>query len=97
MNCGTLLLNGRAFSSIKGDRRRKLYECISTENERVLLPYEIKTGFSKRVINKYVLYEGNVLKDVIGDVNDFSSYVRFEMESGNFFRTTAAILNRVTT
>ena len=75
---GILILNGKKFS----DGKKTKYLC-KNGNEEVKLSYEIKLGFNKNIINKYISY---ILKDniftidnVFGDVNDYNAYMQYEL------------------
>jgi hypothetical protein len=87
---GVLLLNGgKTFGRHK---KRLLYKCIPHQGDPVLIPYEIKLGFSKHIKNKYISFhiiqpktdhkpaEGQLF-EVYGDVDDLNVYYEYQLMS----------------
>ena len=82
---GVLILEGNKTFGRTDNKKRLLYKCIphNTELPIFLIPYEIKMEFSKDIKNKYVVFRFDnwdskhpigLLVDVLGDVNELSSF-----------------------
>jgi hypothetical protein len=82
---GVLLLNGKTFGSYKN---RMLYRCLPANKDQkpLIIPYNIKWGFSKNVKNKYISFVENgeipgqgILQNLIGDVDDLNAWNEYEL------------------
>lgn len=91
MNTGILVLNQNKTYGKTKNGKKLLYKCISTNNDlgEIVLPYELKLGFSKSIKNKFVAFslvnkEENtinqgVLEEVFGDVDDLNAYYEYQL------------------
>lgn len=92
---GVLFLHKTYGRDAKG---RLLYSCISFSKVAFLVPYDVKIGFHKNVVNKYVLFSFKgwekgktmgVLDQVFGDVSSQLAYYDYLLHSHHLFRNTA--------
>jgi hypothetical protein len=85
---GILILNtNKTFGR---HNRKLLYKCIPycKSDDPILIPYEIKLGFSKNIKNKFVTYQlrengQGQLVEVYGDVDDLQAYYEYQITSRN--------------
>lgn len=87
---GVLLLeNNKTFGRTE-TKKKLLYRCIPDDKHLpvFLLPYEVRAGFSKVHINKYVLFKFHhwedkhprgLLTETIGDVSELPGYYEYRM------------------
>lgn len=91
---GVLLLE-RSYG--RDEKNRLLFQCVPYDNElsTFLIPYEIKIGFQKTVINKYVLFSFvafkketpvGILRQVLGDVSSLTAYYDYLLYSTGLFK-----------
>jgi exoribonuclease R len=87
---GVLILEGNKTFGRTDNKKRLLYKCIphNIELPVFLIPYEIKMEFSKDIKNKYVVFRFDnwdskhpigLLVDVLGDVNELSSFYEYQL------------------
>jgi exoribonuclease R len=86
---GVLILNGNKTYGRTENKKRLLYRCIPTDKTKaaILVPYEIKLGFSKDIKNKYILfqYTTTIVQEIqiglisrtLGDIDDFEAYCEY--------------------
>ena len=92
-HCGILILQGNKTFG-KAPKGRMYYKCIP--NDRTLpiflIPYELRIGFSKNHMNKYVTFKFNnweqkhpigILTESFGDVDIFSSFCSYQLWTKN--------------
>jgi len=88
----------------RDEKNRLLYRCIPYDKDlsTLLVPYDVKIGFQKSVVNKYVLFSlvgwrndtessripMGVLRQVLGDVNNLTAYYDYLLYSVGMFRNT---------
>ena len=87
---GVLILEGNKTFGRTPNNKRLYYKCIP-ENKKYpvfLVPYDIKVGFSKRPLNKYVLFNFSnwtskhpigELTETIGDVNNLEAFYEYQL------------------
>ena len=79
---GVLLLQGNRTFGYHG--KRLLYKFLPSTGNPLLVPYELKLGFSKDIKNKYVLVRKEndtigILVETIGDVSDLSAFYEYRL------------------
>jgi exoribonuclease R len=94
---GVLLLHGtQTYGRTKNGRI--LYKCIPFDNTlpTFLLPYDIKIGFNKLQVNKYILFSfsdwnnkhpSGIITETIGDVDDFKSFCTYQLWTHNLMHS----------
>ena len=87
---GVLILEGNKTFGRTPNNKRLYYKCIP-ENKKYpvfLVPYDMKVGFSKRPLNKYVLFNYSnwtskhpigELTETIGDVNNLEAFYEYQL------------------
>jgi len=86
---GVLILQGNKTFG-KDKKGRMFYKCIPNDKSLpiFLIPYELRIGFNKNHLNKYVLFSFSnwdkkhpmgVLKETFGDVDNFSSFCNYQL------------------
>jgi exoribonuclease R len=71
-------------------KKKLLYKCIPDDKRLplFLIPYEVKTGFSKKLINKYITFQFNtwdgkhpygLLTNVIGNVDELNKFYEYQL------------------
>lgn len=88
---GILILKGKTYGRNKNNIGKFYYKCIPNDKRlpAFLIPYEEKSiGFNKAITNKYILFRFNnwdskhpigYLNNVIGDINDLSSFYEYQL------------------
>ena len=96
---GVLMLSGNGFG--RDAKGRLLFPCIPERRDLppFMVPYNVKVGFHKKKVNKYVLFSFvewpaggrpiGVLKQALGDVSDLNAYYDYLLYSGGFFQNKA--------
>jgi exoribonuclease R len=86
---GVLILNGNKTYGRTENKKRLLYRCIPNDvlKAAILVPYEIKLGFSKDIKNKYILfqYTQTIVQEIqiglisraLGDIDEFDAYCEY--------------------
>ena len=88
-HCGILILQGNKTFG-KAAKGRLYYKCIPNDKTLpvFLIPYELRIGFSKNHMNKYVTFKFNnweqkhpigTLTESFGDVDNFSSFCSYQL------------------
>jgi len=87
---GVLILEGNKTFGRTPNNKRLYYKCIP-ENKKYpvfLVPYDMKLGFSKHPLNKYVLFNFSnwtskhpigELTETIGDVNNLEAFYEYQL------------------
>ncbi len=86
---GVLILQGNKTFG-KDKKGRMFYKCIPNDKSLpiFLVPYELRIGFNKNHLNKYVLFSFSnwdgkhpmgLLKETFGDVDNFSSFCNYQL------------------
>ena len=103
---GVLLLeNNKTFGRTE-TKKKLLYRCIPDDKHlpAFLIPYEVKVGFSKVHINKYVIFKFHhwedkhprgMLTETIGDVSELPCYYEYRMYCKHI-HTTLNGLSKIT-
>jgi len=87
---GVLLIENNRTYGRSCSNKRLLYKCIpdNASLPAFLVPYEISLKFSKKIVNKYVLFRFNewkdkhpvgVLTETIGDVTDNAAFCEYRL------------------
>ena len=88
---GILMLKGKTYGRSKSGVGKFYYKCIPNDKRlpAFLIPYENKNiGFNKNITNKYILFcfanwdekhPIGTLTNVVGDVNDMSSFYQYQL------------------
>ena len=88
---GVLLLSsGQTYG--RSSNGRLLYKCVCHEHNypELLVPYDAKVGFSKAVVNKYVIFSykdwndkhpKGILRETLGDVSDLNVYYEYTLHA----------------
>lgn len=88
-HCGVLILQGNKTFG-KATKGRMYYKCIPNDKSLpiFLIPYELRIGFSKSHINKYVTFKFQhwdqkhpigMLTESFGDVDNFTSFCLYQL------------------
>ena len=88
-HAGVLILQGNKTFG-KDKKGRMYYKCIPNDKGLpiFLVPYELRIGFNKNHLNKYVLFSFSnwdgkhpmgLLKETFGDVDNFSSFCNYQL------------------
>ena len=86
---GVLILEGNKTYG-RSKNKKLLYKCIPDDKYLpiFLVPYELKLGFSKNIINKYVIFKFHswndkhphgVLVETLGDVNNLEIFYEYQL------------------
>lgn len=86
---GVLILEGNKTYG-RSTNKKLLYKCIPDDKYLpiFLVPYELKMGFSKNIINKYVVFKfqhwnekhpQGVLVETLGDVNNLEVFYEYQL------------------
>jgi len=111
---GVLMLEGNKTFGRTQNKKRLLYKCVPDDHRlpTFLIPYEMKSGFSKSYKNKFVIFrfdnwnnkhpEG-ILIETLGDVDNLEAFYEFQLYCKNlhvslveFTNKTRASLNKKT-
>lgn len=104
-HCGVLILQGnKTFGKAK--KGKMFYKCIPYEKELpiFLIPYELRIGFNKNHINKYVMFSFDhwedkhpigILKETFGNVDNFSSFCSYQLWCKNLVYSNAQFQRQV--
>ena len=96
---GILILQGnQTFGRTTNDRI--LYKCIPHDNTLpiFLVPYDLKIGFHKLLVNKYILFRfsnwdgkhpAGIITETIGDVNEFRAFCSYQLWTRNLTHSIA--------
>lgn len=87
---GVLLLENNKTFGRTANKKRLLYKCIPDDRHYppFLVPYDIKTGFSKVLKNKYILFRFDnwddkhpmgIIVETIGDVDRLDTFYEFQL------------------
>jgi exoribonuclease R len=87
---GVLILEGNKTFGRTPNKKRLYYRCIPNNKKYpvFLVPYDVKVGFSKRPLNKYVLFNYSnwtskhpigELTETIGDVNNLEAFYEYQL------------------
>ena len=85
-----LLSSGQTYG--RTSNGRLLYKCVCHEANypELLVPYDAKIGFSKAVVNKYVIFSykdwsnkhpNGILRETLGDVSDLNVYYEYTLHA----------------
>jgi len=86
---GVLILDGnKTYGRVNG--KKLLYKCIPDDKylPTFLVPYELKIGFSKKILNKYVIFQfqqwddkhpRGLLMNTLGDVNNLDVFYEYQL------------------
>ena len=100
---GVLILeNGKTYGRT-ANKKRLLYKCVPNNRRfpSFLVPYEITLGFSKMILNKYVLFRfeswtmerpHGLLVEVLGNVSNKDAYVEYQLYCRNLRYTIAPFI-----
>ena len=107
-----LILEGnKTYGRTKNNRL--LYKCIPNDKylPSFLVPYDVKIGFSKKNINKYIVFKYDhwnekhprgVMVNVLGDVNNLEVFYEYQLYSKSlhislteFTNSTRKVLNKI--
>jgi hypothetical protein len=103
--CGVLLLNGNKTFGKSG--KRLLYRFVADDKTlpMLLVPYELKLGFSKDVKNKYVIVRRDntdvgehpigIILETIGDVDCLSAYYEYRLHCRGVHDSISKFTNAV--
>lgn len=91
---GVLLLEENKTFGRTQTRKKLLYKCVPDDKRLpvFLVPYEVSFGFSKNIINKYVVFQFNkwvnkhpegLLTDVLGDVDKLDVFYEYQLYCRN--------------
>ena len=98
LGTGVLLLQ-KSYG--RDEKNRLLFQCVPHQVSlpTFLIPYHVKVGFQKEVVNKYVLFVFlgcwkrnvplGVLRQVLGDVCSLTAYYDYLLYSFHLFRNTS--------
>lgn len=110
MKCiaGILVLEGNRTYGRTANKKRLLYRCIPDDKRLpiFLVPYEINLGFSKKILNKYVLFRYDswevsqthphgLLTETLGDVNNLESFYEYQLYRKSLQENNGALLSEV--
>ena len=87
---GVLILEGNKTFGRTPNKKRLYYRCIPNNKKYpvFLVPYDVKVGFSKHPLNKYVLFNYSnwtskhpigELTETIGDVNNLEAFYEYQL------------------
>jgi len=87
---GVLILEGNKTFGRTPNKKRLYYRCIPNNKKYpvFLVPYDMKVGFSKHPLNKYVLFNYSnwtskhpigELTETIGDVNNLEAFYEYQL------------------
>jgi exoribonuclease R len=87
---GILQLDSNKTYGRTENKKKLLYKCVPYNKELpdFLIPYEIKVGFQKSLLNKYVLFKIQnwndkhprvELTEILGDVDDFNAFCEYQI------------------
>ena len=104
-HAGILILQGNKTFG-KDKKGRMYYKCIpyDTTLPIFLIPYELRIGFNKNHLNKYVLFSFSnwdnkhpmgLLTETFGDVDNFSSFCSYQLWSKKLVHSIAVFNRRV--
>lgn len=90
---GILILNGNQTFG-RSANGRVLYKCIPFDKTLpvFLIPYDLKIGFHKLLVNKYILFQfsnwtskhpAGIITETIGYVNDFCAFCTYQLWTRN--------------
>lgn len=90
---GILYLSGKTYV----EKGKKCYLCFSENTKETMkVAYNLKQKFSKSLMDKYVLLnDDNTLLEVIGDVNIYDNYLRYELEKCNIAKKNKTHLEKI--
>lgn len=91
---GMLILENNKTYGRTENKKRLLYKCIPDDKRlpSFLVPYDIKLGFSKQIINKYVVFKFDswdgehprgVLLEVLGDIDKLEVFYEYKLYCRN--------------
>ena len=111
---GVLILEKNKTFGRTANKKRLLYKCIPDDKHlpAFLLPYDVKLGFSKSIVNKYVVFRfeswnetrphGTIL-ETLGDVDNIDVFYEYQLycrsihtSIADFTNTTRTRLNQHT-
>ena len=87
---GVLILEKNKTFGRTANKKRLLYKCIPDDKHlpAFLLPYDVKLGFSKSIVNKYVVFRfeswnetrphGTIL-ETLGDVDNIDVFYEYQL------------------
>ena len=98
-HCGVLILHGNK-SYGKTKKNKLYYKCIPNDRNLpiFLIPYELRIGFTKDHVNKYVLFRFSnwdgkhpigILSETFGNVDNFSSFCSYQLWCNNLVYSIA--------
>ena len=85
---GVLILDGNKTYGRK--KNRLLYKCVPDDKylPAFLVPYDVKLGFQKKILNKYVVFKFHswddkhphgILTETLGDVNNLEVFYEYQL------------------
>jgi exoribonuclease R len=97
-----ILENGKTYGRT-ANKKRLLYKCVPNDRQypSFLVPYEITLGFSKSILNKYVLIRFDswtqerphgLLTEVLGDVSKKDVYIEYQFYCRKLRHTIAPFI-----
>lgn len=104
---GVLILEGNKTFGRTPNNKRLYYRCIP-DNKRYpvfLVPYDVKIGFSKHQLNKYILFKYEnwngkhpigELTEVLGDVNRLDIFYEYQLYCKKLHTSIKKITNETT-
>lgn len=104
---GVLILEGNKTFGRTPNNKRLYYRCIP-DNKRYpvfLVPYDVKIGFSKHQLNKYILFKYEnwngkhpigELTEVLGDVNRLDVFYEYQLYCKKLHTSIKKITNETT-
>ena len=110
---GILVLEGNKTFGRTENKRRLLYRCIPDDKYLpvFLVPYDLKIGFSKNIVNKYVTFKFDswagkhptgILLETLGNVDNLEAFYEYQLyckslyiSIAEFTTNTKKILNKV--
>jgi exoribonuclease R len=102
---GTLILEQNKTYGRTQNGKRPYYKCIPDDYRLpvFLVPYDMKMGFSKRFVNKYVVFQFDnwdnkhptgMLMNVLGDVDDLKAFYEYQLYRRNISHTITEFTSR---
>ena len=103
---GILILEGNNTYGRTSDKKRLYYKCIPYDRKFpiFIVPYDLKIGFSKHLINKYVLFRfvnwndkhpKGILTETLGDVNKLEPYYEYQLHCKNLHISISELKNKL--
>ena len=104
---GVLILEGNKTFGRTSNNKRLYYRCVP-DNKKYpvfLVPYDVKIGFSKHQLNKYIIFKYDnwngkhpmgELTEVLGDVNRLDVFYEYQLYCNNLHTSIKKLTNETT-